>query len=244
MRGVSWSPAANLRRAWGRGRINKTRIGVKRVLAAAGIVVVALVGWLTLRTAGDALDVALKSTGLFGDPVSGSRPVDRMTVHHTASGPVAGERSVDVTLVAGWHRARGIGLGFRDSRACAYHFLILRDGTIQAGRPLDQRSSGTRNIDDNRRTVAVCLVGDFGYRRADARWSGMRPTEAQMRSLEGLALWAFDRYGFGPEAVRGHREVASSDCPGARFDLDSLRRRLRYAVRAGHSAIEPPLGHR
>lgn len=176
-----------------------------------------------------------------GEWLAPSRAIDRITVHHTASGPTVGRRPVDVALVATWHRSRGIGLGYRDSRACAYHFLILRDGTVQAGRPLARRSSGTKNLDDNGRTIAICLVGDFRPGRGGVRWSGMWPSSAQLRAVEGIALWAFERYGFDERSVRGHREVASSECPGANFNLDALRRRLRRARTSGREGTEPPM---
>lgn len=192
-------------------------LGLIISIVVAGVVA----GGLQIRRAVDGLVESLS-----GASVSG-RVIDRMTVHHTASGPTSGGRSVDVTLVAEWHRRRGLGLGYKDSRACAYHFLILRDGTVQRGRPLGRGSSGTKNRQDNARTIAVCLVGDFGPRRAGAGWSGMWPSPAQLRELERIARWAFERYGFGPDSVRGHREVASSECPGRHVDLDELRRRLR-----------------
>jgi len=191
--------------------------------------------------------LALTAAGC-GDPLTfvkrlltPGRAIDRITVHHTASGSKSGAQSVDVTMVAGWHRQNGIGMGYKDSRACAYHYLILRDGRVQAGRPIERPSSGTKNAQDNRATIAICLVGDFGSRRAGRGTAGMHPTEAQLAALEKTALWAFDRYGFGSERVRGHREVAASECPGDNFNLDGLRSRLRKAQESGREGAEPPL---
>lgn len=168
--------------------------------------------------------------------------IDRMTVHHTESGATAGGKRVDAALIGSWHEARHISGGFSGAQAAAYHFVILPDGTVQAGRPLNVRGSGTRNLDDNRRSIGVVLVGDFSS-KANKNGERMpdRPTAAQLRALTGLALWAFATFDFGPEQVHGHREVATSDCPGDRFDLNALRTRLAAAQASGGMAITPPI---
>ncbi|TLM73403.1 MAG: N-acetylmuramoyl-L-alanine amidase, partial [Actinobacteria bacterium] len=163
---------------------------------------------------------------------AGDRVIDRLTVHHTATPAVAGGREVDAAFVAESHRRRGLGLGTGDARDCAYHFVILPDGRVQAGRPLEYWGSGTRSGEDNLHSVGVALVGDFVR-------GGRGPTPAQMDALESLALGAFSEYGFDARSVRGHREVSASACPGALLDLDALRMSLAAASTAGRRGHWP-----
>lgn len=230
--------------------LQRARIPASRWLALAGaVVVVALALGVLIRSTTGSRPPALASltgTRTIDMPAAatlGTRTViDRLTVHHSESGPTAGGKRVDAALIGSWHEARHINGGFSGAQAAAYHFVILPDGTVQAGRPLNVAGSGTRNLDDNRRSIGVVLVGDFSS-KANKNGERMpdRPTAAQLRALTGLALWAFATFDFGPEQVHGHGEVATSDCPGERFDLDALRTRLAAAQASGGMAITPPI---
>lgn len=134
---------------------------------------------------------------------------------------------MDVTLVASWHREKGLGAGAGDRRDCAYHFLILPDGAVQEGRPIDWAGSGTRDLEDNRRSVAIALVGDFEPAHNGGETFPSTPTGEQMEALAGLASELMSAYGIGPEAVHGHGEVSSSACPGSALDMEAVRNRLR-----------------
>lgn len=165
---------------------------------------------------------------------AGARPIDRLTVHHTATPGVAGGRRVDAAMLAEAHRRRGLGLGAGDVRDCAYHVVILADGEVQAGRPLSYWGSGTRSGDDNLRSIGVALVGDF------SRAVGGSPSPAQLASLEDVALWACREYGFAARSVRGHREVSPTECPGEGCDMDAMRARLAGALAGGRAGARPP----
>lgn len=164
---------------------------------------------------------------------------DRMTVHHTASDSRQAGRRVDAERIASWHRARGLGRGYGDARDCAYHYIILPDGTVQTGRPLGLSGSGTRSAEDNRCSLGVVLVGDFSSAHNRGRFQPARPTAAQLEALRGVALWACDEYGFGPERVHGHREVSASDCPGDRLDMSAFREAIRQARLSGVGGRRP-----
>lgn len=167
--------------------------------------------------------------------------IDRMTVHHSASKlrRAADAAPVDAAMIADWHTQRGLNGPYQGTEGCAYHFVVMPDGEVQTGRPLNVQGSGTKNMDDNRRSVAFVLVGDFTKRAPDGDW--VRPTAEQLRVLEALALWAMDTYGFGPELVHGHREVARSDCPGPGMDMNAFRRRLGTALRSDGRRLRPPI---
>jgi hypothetical protein len=167
--------------------------------------------------------------------------IDRMTIHHTESAAVVGGKRVDANLVGEWHVQRGINEHFQGARAAAYHFIILPDGTVQAGRPLNARGSGTLNLLDNGRSIGVVLVGDFSSTSNNGKTWPSRPTAAQLKALTGLSLWAFQTFHFGPANVHGHREVGASDCPGDRFGMDALRKRLAAAQAADQKGVAPPI---
>lgn len=66
-----------------------------------------------------------------------------------------------------WHKERGWdGIG--------YHHVILLDGTVEPGRPLN--TPGAHAYGYNRESIGICLIGRDEF------------TEAQMRSLEGLVI--------------------------------------------------------
>lgn len=104
------------------------------------------------------------------------------------------------------HRQRGwIGIG--------YHFVILTDGTIQNGRPLEAIGSHVLGYNDD--SVGICLIGgtDRNGKSVD------NFTEKQKESLKKLLDWLKSKY---PKAkVLGHRDFpgVAKDCPC--FDVQS-----------------------
>jgi N-acetylmuramoyl-L-alanine amidase len=139
-----------------------------------------------------------------------------IVIHCSATPP-----SVDIGVeeIRKWHRANGWG-------DVGYHYVIRRDGVVQAGRSLDLQGSHTQGY--NYESVGVCLVG--GVRRDPdvdgkddidgPRWD-LNPdanfTAAQYASLESLVKLLLPRY---PGAVvRGHRDFpgVTKACPS--FDV-------------------------
>lgn len=224
-------------------------ISVAACVAAAVIAALASKVWPTLTNGTSRDNVAILSslpgahTIVLPPGVASAKRnlIDRMTVHHTDSGTTAGGQRVDAKLIGRWHEQRHLNGPYHGAQAAAYHFIILPDGTVQAGRPLNVAGSGTMNLDDNRRSIGVVLVGDFSSKTNHGQFVPGRPTAAQLRALTGLALWAFATLHFGPAQVHGHREVAASDCPGDRFDLNALRSRLAAAQASGERGVAPPI---
>ena len=75
------------------------------------------------------------------------RSIDFIAIHCAAT---PAEVDVGVREITRWHRARRF-------RTIGYHYVIRRDGTIEKGRPDDQRGAHEPRI--NSRSIAVCLVG-------------------------------------------------------------------------------------
>lgn len=99
------------------------------------------------------------------------RNISFIIIHCSAVRP--GQRS-NVEDIDRWHRAHGWKNG------CSYHFVVLRDGTIETGRPLEM--IGAHCKDRNRHSIGICYEGglDAEGRPADTR------TEAQKRAMREL----------------------------------------------------------
>lgn len=159
------------------------------------------------------------------DPLPGSwlprAPERRWThiiVHHSAT--PSGNAGVfhRLHLSQGWEN----GLG--------YHFLIGNgtqsgDGEVEVSRRWREqlvgahtRVSGDASNRWNENGIGICLVGDF---------TRARPSERQMDSLVALVRALRERYGVPADRVIGHRHVDATECPGASFPWDELRRRIR-----------------
>jgi len=119
----------------------------------------------------------------------------RATIHHTdtsPANPAARVRSIDAD-----HRARGWD-------GCGYHLLVAEDGGVFFGRPLDRQGAHVKG--ENEGNLGIALIGNYSDRA---------PPEAALASVRRLLAWAFETWGFGPEAVYFHKELKATECPGA-----------------------------
>lgn len=83
--------------------------------------------------------------------------------------------------------------------------MIDRNGNVFEGRPVDAVGDTATNYDPSGHFLPMC-EGDFNEHD---------PTEAQLDSLARLIGWA--RRAFGSDLVSGHRDHASTTCPGDRL---------------------------
>ena len=120
-------------------------------------------------------------------------------VHCSATKP---SMDVGVREIAQWHKEKGW-------LAIGYHFVIRRDGTVEAGR--EQSAVGSHVANYNHDSVGVCLVGGID----DKGKFAANFTPAQMNSLRSLLVELKVQY---PGSVlRAHHDVAPKACPS--FDL-------------------------
>lgn len=98
-----------------------------------------------------------------------------------------------------WHRARKFnGIG--------YHYVIYRDGTVHAGRPVER--SGAHCTGHNAQSVGVCYIGGCA---TDGKTPKDTRTPAQRAALTSLVKKLLKQY---PGAtVHGHNEFAAKACP-------------------------------
>ena len=92
-----------------------------------------------------------------------------------------------------WHRQRGFHLGI------GYHYVIRRDGEIEAGRP--EYLVGAHCKDHNAHSIGVCYEGGLNARGqpADTR------TEAQKKTL--LSLLRALKVDYPDVLIVGHHDL-------------------------------------
>lgn len=118
-----------------------------------------------------------------------SRVIEYIVFHTSASG----DMDVGVKEIREWHKEKG----WRD---VGYHYVIKRDGTIEAGRPLDQIGAHVRGY--NSRSIGICIVGG---KKTIHGWVP-NATPAQWVAAGHLASKLKDKY---PDAqFKGHRDFS------------------------------------
>ena len=125
------------------------------------------------------------------------RQITLIIIHCSAVRP---DQTSSVAQIDTWHRKRGWKLGV------GYHYVVRRDGEIQAGRP--EWMVGAHCKNHNSHSLGVCYEGGLNIRGqpADTR------TEAQKRALGWLLRQLHRAY---PKAlIVGHHDLnPQKDCP-------------------------------
>lgn len=131
-------------------------------------------------------------------------PVKYLVVHSSASKP---KNFVDASTIDRWHRDRGF-------LKIGYHYVILRDGTVQKGRP--DSEVGAHVEGHNTGSLGICMVGGINDTTGK---SENNYTDKQFASLSSL-LFKLTISHPGAE-ILGHRDFPNvkKDCPC--FDVKS-----------------------
>jgi N-acetylmuramoyl-L-alanine amidase len=151
-----------------------------------------------------------------------------IVIHHTAVIP--GENTVPRSEhdIDKYHQARGFEiLCFGRVYHVAYHYLIMPNGSVQAGRP--ERCEGAHAQGYNS-YLGISVVGDFSSEdNPNGKKGPTRPTAKQIASLIQLCRRLKDRYNIPLQHIVRHSDISSTKCPGDRFPfrtvLDQLQRR-------------------
>lgn len=125
-------------------------------------------------------------------------PIKYLVVHCSASKP---KTFVDAATITRWHLDRGF-------LKIGYHYVILRDGTVQKGRK--DSEVGAHVAGHNTGSLGVCLVGGLNDTTGKPENNF---TDAQFDSLTTL-LTKLSKD--NPQAeVLGHRDFpnVAKDCP-------------------------------
>lgn len=138
----------------------------------------------------------------------GKRTIKTIVVHCTDS---PDDLDVGFKDINQWHKERGFSspTGIH----CGYHWIIRRDGRVEAGRP--EHEIGAHVHGHNSNSIGVVWVG----RKA--------PSVEQYRSLLRVLRDLCDRYKVPADKVLGHRELnPGKTCPN--IDCDRLRGDLLF----------------
>jgi N-acetylmuramoyl-L-alanine amidase len=156
------------------------------------------------------------------------RPVG-IILHHSATVQKVNGQLIDAQFVDRMHARRGFARkGFSGSTGSrnyhiGYHYIIRGDGVIEAGRPEWMWGSHTRGHNDQ---LGICLIGDFSSGDNPSGKKGpLRPSKAQLDSLNKLLCRLSAKYGFEASDVHRHRDYANTACPGDRFPFAQVVRR-------------------
>jgi hypothetical protein len=147
-------------------------------------------------------------------------------VHHSATLRETHNVPNDVREVDRFHSERGFAVFCEGKQFhVAYHYLILRDGEVQAGRP--ERCEGAHSEGYNS-YLGISLVGDFSSKDNPRGKKGpVRPNAQQLAALESLSRQLMAKYHIPLNRVLRHSDVARTECPGDRFPFRELLRKLQ-----------------
>lgn len=124
------------------------------------------------------------------------RAINEIIIHCADTPEGRDDRAADIKR---WHKARG----FDD---IGYHYVIDLDGTIEAGREIE--NAGAHAQGHNANSIGICYIGG---RCKDAGTPKDTRTDAQKASLILLLKYLRQRY---PSAkIIGHRDVSKKPCP-------------------------------
>ena len=127
-----------------------------------------------------------------------SHSINQITVHHTAALLQTNSRAPGLIRQ---HQVYHQSQGWPD---LAYHFMIDFAGNIYEGRPYAYRGDTFTSYDPSGHFLP-CFEGDY---RTET------PTSAQTEALAQLCAWVANKWGIDPSTISGHRDHASTSCPG------------------------------
>lgn len=135
------------------------------------------------------------------------RKIDEIIIHCAAT-PEGKDFTVED--IRRWHKKRG----FSD---IGYHYVIYRDGSIHAGRPLDV--IGAHTTGHNGTSIGICYIGGCtvdGKKAKDTRTPQQKAALIELvRSLKVV---------FNVSKISGHNQYAAKACPS--FDVQKWRKEV------------------
>jgi len=161
-------------------------------------------------------------------PVAGefrTHTIERLTVHHTAA---LLETNAQAPARLRQHQRYHIDLGWPD---IAYHFVVDANGHVYEGRPVDAVGDTGTDYDPTGHFL-VCAEGNFDEQEI---------TAPQLEAVTNVLAWAAATFDVHPATIRGHRDWASTSCPGDRFyptiESGDLMAAVEGRLRAGGAAL-------
>jgi len=133
------------------------------------------------------------------------RKIDEIIIHCAATRPGWREDESTISKIEEVRRWHVDGRGWSD---IGYHFLIDRDGTVEAGRPVSRAGAHVRG--HNRNSIGICLFGGHGAAATDNFYDHFTPEQdAALRKLIDTLVGQY-----GSLDISGHNEYSVKGCPG------------------------------
>ncbi|WP_413642567.1 N-acetylmuramoyl-L-alanine amidase [Mycobacterium sp. RTGN5] len=178
------------------------------------------------RDAGSAAAATLLCRAAWGARPArpGGRPhtITRMTLHHT--GVVLGENRYAPSRLRQHQQFHQDEQGWID---IAYHIGVDRNGNIYELRTPDVAGDTATNYDPVGHFLVLC-EGDFDQESV---------SEDQLDGAAMAFAWAVQNFHIASDTLAGHRDVASTACPGANLyehiASGDLRRRVEALLAGG-----------
>lgn len=147
--------------------------------------------------------------------------VSRITVHHEGSDAFTGTSQASVS-----QRLESIRRYHVDSNGWAdigYHYIVDPAGRVWEGRQADWQ--GAHVADNNEHNLGVMVLGNF---------EKQSPTDAAIRSLDGVVAAMMRKYKVPVGRVYTHQEIRPTVCPGRSLQrvMESTRSRGGVLARA------------
>jgi N-acetylmuramoyl-L-alanine amidase len=141
------------------------------------------------------------------------REITHIVMHCTAT---PGTADIGAAEVNRWHLQRGwSGIG--------YHFVIRRNGTVEAGRPIERKGAHVAGF--NAKSVGISLAGGVA---SDGATPVDNFTQDQLVAARDLVLDLMATYRIPRDNVMGHKEVIANITHGSPkacpvFSMDGFR---------------------
>jgi N-acetylmuramoyl-L-alanine amidase len=190
----------------------KTKAAVRLFQLAEGLAVDGIPGQKTWERLRGKTEVPVKvpvtsaASAVVARQPKASRSISEIIVHCTAT-PEG--RHVSVNTIRSWHRANG----WKD---IGYHYAVMLDGSIEAGRP--EAQIGSHVAGHNSGTLGIVYVGGVA---ADGNTAKDTRTPAQEAALLDLARALIAKYPT-VKKVTGHNQYATKACPSFDVRKDEL----------------------
>lgn len=132
----------------------------------------------------------------FRGSMSNRSATNRIILHHAEATSCTAEQIHQWHLNNGWSGA-------------GYHFLVRKDGSVYRLRP--ENKVGAHASGANSDSIGICFEG---------RYQTETMPDAQINAGKELVGYLKGKYGISK--VQRHKDVCSTDCPGANFPFDAI----------------------
>ena len=136
------------------------------------------------------------------------RLIDTIVVHCSATPP---GMDIGAARIRTWHTSPDPNDPSKPWRDIGYHYVIRRNGEIEAGRPIDQPGAHVRG--HNETSLGICLVGgidEHGSAEDNFTKEQKRALRNLLYTLQSILFTEFDYI----TRIVGHDELdPKKDCP-------------------------------